>query len=345
MTPSRATTVGVAPDGAPATGPGSAGRWELLRALGAVVGTVPPSSDELLDALGLPRWSRAEHTQVFTLELPPFASVHLGPEGKLGGEGADRVAGLWRALGLEPPPDADHLGTLLALLAELGEAAEASASDVARRRLGHARATLLWEHLWCWVPGYLAAVRRHHPAASPWADLTVRALAREAAATDPATALPLALRSAPAPLSTDVSANELLDALTVPVRTGFVLTASDLAAAAGAVGAGLRRGERRFALGALLEQDPTGTLGWLSDHAAGWARRHRCQPPVAHDPAPWWAARASHTAGVLADVAHLAEPAGGRPAKSGGPFGRKGDSSVSARAPRQSPPCRHSASS
>lgn len=301
------------PPGAPVTEPalrgagtGGAGRWELLRALGAVVGAVPPSADHLLAALDLPPWSRAEHTQAFTLELPPFASVHLGPEGKLGGEGADRVAGLWRALGLEPPPDADHLGSLLALLAELGEAEELAATDAARRRLGHARATLLWEHLWSWVPGYLTALRRHHPAAAPWAELTGRALAREASATEPATALPLALRTAPPPLSADVPVGELLDALTVPVRTGFVLTASDVAAAAGATGAGLRRGERRFALRALLEQDPAATLGWLADHAASWARRHRCQPPVAHDPAPWWAARASRTAGVLAELGGLA---------------------------------------
>ena len=292
---------------APGAGTAGAGRWELLRALGAAVGAVPPSADHLLAALELPSWSRAAHTQAFTLELPPFASVHLGPEGKLGGEGADRVAGLWRTLGLEPPPDADHLGSLLGLYAELGEAEELAASDATRRRLAHVRATLLWEHLWCWVPGYLAALRRHHPAVVPWAKLTGRALAREASAAEPPTALPLALRTAPPPLSADTPFGELLDALTVPVRTGFVLTASDVAAAAGATGAGLRRGERRFALRALLEQDAAATLGWLADHAASWARRHRCQPPVAHDPAPWWATRASCTAGVLTELARIAE--------------------------------------
>ncbi len=304
MTPAGQPVAGAVPTDAVTAGPG---HWELLRALGAVVGAVPPTADHVLRALGLPLWSRAEHTQAFTLELPPFAAVHLGHEGKLGGEGADRVAGLWRALGLQPPADADHLGSLLALLAELGEAETGCATDAARRRLGHARATLFWEHLWSWVPGYLTAVRRGRPTAAPWADLTGRALAREVAATTPATALPLALRTAPPPLSVGVPAGELLDALTVPVRTGFVLTASDVAAAAGATGGGLRRGERRFALRALLEQDPAATLRWLADHAAEWARRHRCQPPVACDPAPWWSARASETAGVLAELAVLAQ--------------------------------------
>jgi hypothetical protein len=316
----------------PGAGSSGAGRWELLRALGVVMSAVPPSADHLHAALKLPPWSRAEHTQAFTLELPPFASVHLGPEGKLGGEGADRVAGLWRALGLDPPADADHLGNLLSLLAELGEAEARVASDATRRRLAHARATLLWEHLWSWVPGYLTALRRHHPATAPWAELVARAVTREATATEPAAALPLALRAAPPPPSVDGSAGELLDALTVPVRTGFVLTASDVAVAAGATGSGLRRGERCFALRALFEQDPAATLRWLADHAAGWARRHRCQPPVAHDPAPWWAARASHTAGVLAELAGLAEQ-GPRPEPDRADGGRRPDYPRTARTP------------
>lgn len=289
----------------PAAG-GEAGRWELLRALGAVATTLPPGADHLFEALGLPVMTRAEHTAVFALELPPHASVHLGAEGKLGGDGADRVAGVWRALGLTPPPDADHLGILLHLYAELGEAAAGCRTEGARRRLDHVRAAVLWEHLWPWVPAYLHAVRHQHPAAAPWAALGARALAREAARTPPARTLPLAMRQAPAPLGTADPSGDLVRILTVPLRTGFILTATDVAAAARATGTGLRRGERRFALQAMVDQDPVATLRWLARHAAAWARWHGRLPGTGTEPAPWWAARAAASAAVLG---HLAEQA------------------------------------
>ena len=300
-----------------AEGPGGAeiragaGRWELLRALGALSVVAPPVPDGVLGPLGLPGWSRAEHTRLFVLDLPPYASVHLGPEGMLGGEGADRIAGTWRTLGLTPPSDADHLGTLLALYSELGEASGACRTGKARRRLDHARAAVLWEHLWSWVPGYLAAVSCHDRSARPWARLVGAALTREARSSAGAALLPLALRAAPGPIDPDGSLDDVLDALTVPVRTGFILTQSDIAGAAGRLGTGLRRGERRFALAAMLGQDPPGTLTWLAGHAQGWTERHRQSPPVPSDPGPWWADRAQRSAVVLRELAGQAGQAGG----------------------------------
>lgn len=276
-----------------------AGRWELMRALGALSALMPPESDRLAGPLGLAAWSRAEHTQLFVLDLPPYASIHLGPEGKLGGEGADRVAGVWRALGLTPPADADHLAALLALYSELGEAALASRTAAVRQRLDHVRTAVLWEHLWSWVPGYLAAVRLSSPWARPWADLVMAALSREAAWSQPATLLPLALRDAPPPMGAEDSYDQMLDAVTAPVRVGFLITHGDLAQAAQQLGLGLRRGERRFVLRGMLEQDAASTLEWLAEHARGWARRHGERPPVACDPGPWWAERAWCSAAVL----------------------------------------------
>ncbi|MHB2001750.1 MAG: molecular chaperone TorD family protein, partial [Solirubrobacteraceae bacterium] len=232
---------------APAQASGSRehpGRWELLRALGALTQAPVPGSGRLASVLGLPAWSRAQHTEIFLLALPPYASIHLGPEGKLGGEGADRVAGVWRTLGLTPPADADHLATILALYSELGEATQIASADRARERIDHARRVVLWEHLWPWVPGYLAAVAHEHASAAPWAALTGRALAREVAATRPASSLPLALRSAPPPLATCDSRDALLDALVSPLRSGFILSQRDLSAAARSLGVGFRRGER-----------------------------------------------------------------------------------------------------
>jgi hypothetical protein len=92
-------------------------RWELLRSLGAVVLTPPPGNRALCAALDLPIPTGVEHTDAFVLSAPPHGAIHLGPEGKLGGEGLDRIAGFWRVLGLQAPEDADHLGALLMLYA------------------------------------------------------------------------------------------------------------------------------------------------------------------------------------------------------------------------------------
>lgn len=287
------------------------GRWELLRALGALSMAEPPASEHLAEALELPAWSRSELTHTFVLELPPYESIHLGSEGKLGGEGADRVAGVWRTLGLSPPVAADHLGVLLALYAELGEAAGSCRSAAARRRLDHVRTTLLWEHLWSWVPGYLEAVSLRGGSGGAWARLTAAALAREAVHSAPARALPLALREAPVPLAGELGLVELADAVTVPVRAGFLLLHGDIAEAAGSMGLALRRGERRFVLEAMLAQSPAETLSWMAGHARRWASIHRRRLAVASDPGPWWCARAAHSARVLAGLAGRPAPAPG----------------------------------
>lgn len=202
----------------------SPGRWELLRAVGAMTVVAPPASDGIASSLGIGPVSAASFTDTFVLSLPPYAGIHLGPEGKLGGEGADRVAGMWRALGLAPPADADHLGSLLLLYAELGEVGEHTTGR---------RAALLWEHLWSWAPGYLSAVSSCSSGGlGEWADLALRVLIREITLARGALDLPLALRAAPDPLNPDDDLESVLDALTAPVRTGFILTYGDLRSAA-----------------------------------------------------------------------------------------------------------------
>ena len=86
----------------PEMGSAAAGRWELLRALGAVPDS-PAAARSVGPALGLDAVSDAGHTDAFVLNCPPYAAIYLGPTGAIGGEGADRVAGFWRASGITPP--------------------------------------------------------------------------------------------------------------------------------------------------------------------------------------------------------------------------------------------------
>jgi hypothetical protein len=276
-------------------------RWEMLRALGAVALTPPPHNAHVCRALGLPVPTGAEHTRVFVLSVPPHAAIILGPEGKLGGEGLDRVAGFWRALQLRAPEDADHLGTLLMLYAELG-AAETAASDPDHRaHLRRSRSALLHEHLWSWAPAYLVAI--HSLGVRPvgrWAEATLCALRAELEDADRNLLLPLAMREAPEPLSAHGTVEEALDAIVTPARTGLLLTQRDLQEGARLAGVGFRRGERRFALRAMLQQDPLATLAWLLEHARAWVQVHERSGDDATS--HWWQERARHTVRTLEDM-------------------------------------------
>ena len=304
-------------------------RWELLRALGAVAGD-PAGASAVCGALGLTAPGNAEHTEVFLLNCPPYAAVYLGADGALGGDAADRVAGFWRAIGVTPPAEPDHLAALLSLYAGLGEACSGARTEAVRRALTRTRHVLFWEHLWSWVPAYLAAVATF-PALAAWAALTRRAVLAEravpaeraeraghpSAAGAPGVRLPLALRAAPAPLSPGLAPGDLPAALTTPVRSGLILTRRALAGGAEAAGAGHRIGERRFTLRAMLDQEPAGTLRWLGGEAARWADTHaaparnRAAGPGAAGPGSdavqdWWAERARRTEAVLRAAAAAA---------------------------------------
>lgn len=273
----------------------SAARAELLRALGVVALDPPSTSVRVLDALGLSEITGAEHTEAFVLLAPPHAAIHLGDEGKLGGEALDRVEGFWRALGTTPPRDADHLGVLLLAYAGLREMSD-DAADHAARALFH-------EHLWSWAPGYLDGLRSScAPAVAQWCELTLDALRAEALDAGASDDVPLALRDAPEPLREKPDKDELLDAMVTPIRSGVVLSQRDVAAGADHIGVGFRRGERRFALKAMLEQDAHATLSWFAAQADTAARRHT-ESYGLDATGRWWRARAFATAEVVADLA------------------------------------------
>ncbi len=287
----------------------AAGPAEVLRALAVLSESPHPAHARVAAALDLgPAPTAADHTQALVLGAVPYASVYLGPEGMLGGEAADRVAGFWRAVGHVPPAEPDHLAALLGLLASLTDA-EAAEEDPARAALRRrARSVLLWEHLLTWVPLFSRAVAgtgsSFHTA---WAELLLDVLAAEAADLPAPDGLPVALRTAPG-LPDDVDGSrELAAALLTPVRTGIVLTRSDLARAARSEGLGLRIGERAFTLAAMLEQDPVTTLGRVADLADAWADEHRSDLGSLGPVAAFWADRAASTSTTCRAAQHPTE--------------------------------------
>jgi TorA maturation chaperone TorD len=258
---------------------------ELFRALAAYC---EAPSTAVAEALELPPPTAADHSDLFSFQLYPYASVYVGAEGMLGGDAADRVAGFWRAVGATPPAEPDHLAALLGLYAAFAE------EDDDRAR--HLRHALLWEHLLCWLPVWLARLAEIAPKPYvAWGSILQSALLAETAELGAPVARPLHLRLAPAA--------EGVESMFMAVRSGIVLTRADLVRAARELGLGLRQGERRYALEALLAQDAPSVLGWLSKEA--WRQReiHRSLPAAWRPVTEHWASRAEATAGELSRLA------------------------------------------
>jgi len=215
-------------------------RTALLRALADLVAQPHGAASAVAEALELPRApTAAEHTDLFDFQVYPYASVHLGDEGMLGGDARDRIAGFLRALDVTPPAEPDHLVVLLHAYADLSDLAASGAP-----RADHARQVLLHEHLGSWVGRFLARVAEL--GAEPlraWSRLTVATLAAELAEHGPPPALPPALRDAALLQEPgDATAADWTQGLLTPVRSGLVIARADLARAAHELGLGTMRG-------------------------------------------------------------------------------------------------------
>lgn len=277
---------------------------EHFRALAALAEAPAAEYGHLVRALDLPRApTRDEYSAVFLFQLFPYASVYLGREGMLGGEARDRIAGFWRALGLTPPAEADHLAVMLALQARLGES-EAESGDDRRPAWRRARHAHLWEHLMSWLPAWLGALDRLAPEPyRAWGRLLAASLEEEVAIVGPPATLPLHLATVPRVADPrDEGLDAFIASLLAAARSGVVLTRADLARAATELGLGLRAGERRYALRSFLAQDAEATLAWLAEEAARWSEHHRVGLGGTSIVAQHWTERASDTSGLLAQL-------------------------------------------
>lgn len=262
---------------------------ELLCALGAVAEPPSDGQEALVTALELGESpSPVEHTELFALQLVPYASPYLGSEGVIGGEARARVAGFWRALGLEPPKEPDHLTVLLSFYSALAQAEQQATGEEAMARAHHRR-VFLEEHVLSWLPAYLSKLGSlGSPFYRRWSDLLLSVLSREAERTEPGEVSPAhfletrSLGEAPEELG------EQLDALLSPVRSGMILTRSDLARAARRLGLAGRMGERRFMLHAMVQQDPAPIRRWLVEQAEETESLYDAAPrPLRRSLQPW----------------------------------------------------------
>ena len=266
----------------------------------------------------------ADYSDLFLFQLYPYASVYLGPEGMMGGVARERIAGFWRAVGLTPPPEPDHLAALLGLYASLVERAHPTDSSATSPEApgdagpeaeaesllsGQAARALFDEHLAPWIFAWLDRMMELGSGAyATWASLLHDVLAEEFRVSDSPSADLQHLRDAPPlPDPREDGTEAFVTGLLAPVRSGIILTRADLARIARALDLGLRAGERRYALEHLLAQDPERTLAALAAEARRQAGRHQERAPWLGESAAFLADRGRATA-ALCDELVESEP-------------------------------------
>jgi TorA maturation chaperone TorD len=266
---------------------------ELIRALAVVAEGAGAEQAAVADALGVGTPTPAEHTDVFVFQLYPYASVHLGPEGQLGGvcpSARRKPATRSRAT---PPAEPDHLALLLGAYAALLDRERDAADDTAQAAWRRAREALLVEHLLSWAPAFVRRVADlGGPGHRAWAGLLDDVLASEAARTPAASTL-LSAHLVHAPRLEDPRdglAREFIDGLLAPARTGVIVTASDLARLAEDLGLGRRVGA-------------AAVLGWLADASAADSQAWQTHWLAATPTGGWWRDRSAATAELLARLA------------------------------------------
>ncbi len=250
---------------------------ELLRTLAAVMRPPDPAVARVAAILELPSApTPAEYTFLFEKELPPLASIYLNPSGDAGGEARDRIVGFWRAAGLTPPAEPDHVAELLVYYAGLLEQELQERDEARRHAVGRMRKAFLWEQLLSWLPAYTTKVDLIGPRSyRRWAQLVEQVLAREAWRAAPVAATPPALvraRELPDPTPGDVEA--LAAYLSAPARSGLVLTRLDLQRAADDLRASVPRNSVREGLTELARIRTAGFATWLAAEARRWEQRH-----------------------------------------------------------------------
>lgn len=279
---------------------------ELIRALGELAEAPGPEQVRAARMLGLPgEPTRSEYTELFVVQLYPYASVFLSPDGHLGGQVQEHIAAFWRVLREPVPRDPDHIATLFATHAQLirrtGETFEPYMHELALQM----RHAFFWEHVASWMLPFLSRVRElGSPTYRGWALLVGDALEAEAGQVGPPAMLPLQLRNAP-PLPTTGGVDALVDALFSPVRCGCILTRADLSRCARDLGMSTRVAERRYTLKSLLTRDWARVSSWLAGESLRQADQLKSAPPVFSEIIDHWAQRGLALSNMLGRAAYL----------------------------------------
>ena len=247
-------------------GPEVLEKIELLRTAREVLSS-SELHPELMQALGLGDFTRDVHTEVFVLDLKPFASIYLSKIATLGGEVQDVIAGYYRAVGMSVPKDPDSMYQMLSHYEGLLHCLVQDEQADLYERTAHLRRAFLHEQILPWIPFYLTALGDSYEFLALFSESLMEFFRFEVEDlnVEVGTLMPLVLAEREFLKATGGPDEMLLDvkALVSPFPSGLILTQKDLFRCARESDAVTRVGTKSFMLETLLGQKPKEVLEWL----------------------------------------------------------------------------------
>ncbi len=278
------------------------GKIELLHAAREILDS-PVLHPELARILDLGEFTPDVHTEVFVIDLKPFASIYLSKVATLGGEAQDLVAGYYRAVGMSVPKDPDSLSQMLGHYEGLLHSVVQDEEAVMLERITHLRRAFLHEHILPWVPFYLTALKESYPSFAIFSKALIELLRSdvEELNLEIRTRTPLALANRTY-LEIDAEPEEMfldVKALVSPFSSGLILTQKDLLRCASQSGVAARIGTKSFMLETLLGQNPQGVLEWLLGETKRQGLKWKAIEDDFGKVAESWVASTEHTQSYL----------------------------------------------
>ena len=269
----------------------------LLPSLGALAEAPGQEHSRLARSLGLPgSATREEFTQLFVIQLFPYASFYLTASGLPSADVRSDVAEFFRRLDADVPAESDHLSVLLQWYRLTDRAVAAPP------QLRHA---FYWGVLASWLPVYLLRVRElGAPFYRAWAAVLLDALEAEATRNGPPALLPHYLAAAP-PLPSIRDAAAFVNALFAPVVSGLILCRADLGRCAQEHGLAVRVADRRQTLKYFLADNCADVCTWLAAEAERQADTINALPEPFAPVRTVWAERAVQSARMIREFASL----------------------------------------
>ena len=242
---------------------------ELISALGKLAEAPGPEQVRLAKMLELPgEPTRTDYSDLFVVQLNPYASVYLSPDGR-------RITELQ-----------DHLSTIIGAYQQIS---------------GPVKQVFLWDHLVSWLLPFCARARElAHETYRAWVTMLLDALEEEIGKHGAANVLPLPLRHSRGINSALL--DDIVSSLFAPVTSGIVLTRADLGRCAREIGMMPHIADRRYTMREFLVADSERVQRWIAAEARRQADAIAAMPDVFGAVRSHWEQRALQTADAINSI-------------------------------------------
>ena len=263
----------------------------LFPSLGEMIEAPGAEQARIARMLGMPGdLGRQDYTNLFVIQLFPYASIYLSHNGLAGGDVRDRIAEYWKILGWPAPQEPDHAASLLKSYGTLhpGFRGEYLSSDLAHQ----CRPVFFWDAIASWMPMYLLRVREiGADVYKSWSSVVMDVIEAEAVQLSMPPVLPVYLRTAPIPPGIN-NPSEFIDALFAPVVSGVILCRYDLGRCATENRLTVRMADRRHTLKIMMSENTSGVCSWLEQEVQRQADNIAALPDMLAPVRDHWVSRA-----------------------------------------------------